>query len=483
MFNKFIFPVLLSLISLPLLSFSNGPVKHKVIIDTDCAPDDLRAINLMLSSPSTEVLAITSEDGVLEPEDGYMKIHALLKEHGHQGIQTSQGIISKNKAPFSRKIAKEVEWGKELISYEEPLEIKEFLINAIEKEKGPVEFVCMGPMTNVANAVLMKSSIKQKISRIIWFDQCQPGVSWTNYGTNCLSADYMLKTQIPIHRIITGENPVEFSEEFLEQIGEIQTPYAQSIYQSHSKDTIRKEMAEGNFKLYDDLVALYLYYPELFTTDTIIREKQEHVVRLKESAKIKDAYLEQLHKYNNLQSIVYKNFPIDSSLYGDDIRDMVNETLNKFGLREWRAITLTGEIHNHLEIYSLIGAKMGIRALEYFRALPGEITITTFCGQTPPLSCINDGLQVACGTTLGKGSIKIREKGILPRAKFEYKNRAMEIKLKTEYYNKTQEAIKKASNEYSKGSPSYWRVIRQKSIQYWKNWDRKDIFNISKVTD
>ena len=476
------FVLLFLLIALPLFSLTQESIKHRVIIDTDCAPDDLRAINLLLSSRSTEVLAITSEDGVLEPDEGYLRIISLLKDHGHEGIRTSQGIITNNDAPELRGLAKATDWGNEPISYEKPQEVKEFLVKIIEAEEQPVEIIATGPLTNIANAVLMMPSIKKQISRIIWFDQCQPEVKWSRDGMDCMSGKYLLKTQIPVYRIMAGKNAPEFSKSFFKEIGKTQTPYARKIYSSHLKDTIMEKIGEGTFRLWDDLTAMYLYYPELFTTDTTSVDSANYVVRLKEDSDIKARYLEHLRAYSHLESTVFQDFPIDTSYYRKDIREIVKETVDKYGIREWRAVTLTEEIHNRLGLNSIVGAKMGIRALEYFRTTPGNLSVTSYCGSKPPLSCINDGLQVACGTTVGQGNIEIVDDAILPKAAFRYEGRVIEIQLKSKYYKQIQGEIEKAKQNHAFPSEAYWNAMRKKSLEYWKNLDRKELFQVSETS-
>ncbi|MCF8336297.1 MAG: hypothetical protein K9H65_06820, partial [Bacteroidales bacterium] len=239
----------------------------------------------------------------------------------------------------------------------------------------------------------------------------------------------------------------------------------------------------GNFKLWDDLTAIYLYYPELFTTDTTNSESIHYTVTVKDNKNVKAKYLEHLRSYNDFSSIVFQNFPVDSNFYRKDIRSFMKETIDKYGIREWRAVVLTEEIHNHLGLNSIVGAKMGIRAMVYFRTMPGNLTVTSYCGNTPPLSCINDGLQVSCGTTMGQGNIKITDEGILPKAEFQYNNSTVEIQLKSRYYKKIREEIEKTKENYDFPSESYWKAIRKKSLSYWRNWDRKQIFQVSKKND
>ena len=92
------------------------------------------------------------------------------------------------------------------------------------------------------------------------------------------------------------------------------------------------------------------------------------------------------------------------------IEAMAERTIARWGKEEWRAVILTNEIHGHIGIYSTIGAKMGIYALELLSRLCNkaeELKVLSFAGSRPPVSCFHDGLQISTGATLGHGSIKI----------------------------------------------------------------------------
>ena len=69
---------------------------------------------------------------------------------------------------------------------------------------------------------------------------------------------------------------------------------------------------------------------------------------------------------------VLKSFLLPADFYADDVRDIVGNCIQRYGEEEWRAVTLTNEIHGHLGIYSTLGAKMGIRARELFRERGAE---------------------------------------------------------------------------------------------------------------
>lgn len=452
-----------------------------VIIDTDCAPDDFRAINYFLSDPELEIKAITSVDGTIEPEEGYIRINALLKDLGHEGIRTSQGILTRNNPPQWRSIAKSISWGEPLVSYKQPKEIKEFLVTIIDESSSPVDVICMGPLTNIANAILMKPSIKKEINRIVWFDQCRSDDKNTNYGMDCPSADYILKTQIPIFRVKTGEKPQSFQPALLKKMQKIQTPYAQKIVRTHSADSIQKALETGHLKIWDDLTALFFFYPELFETDKSQVNKQGNIVTLKEPGNLQDNLLRLLHRSNQQQPTVLQHFPADTNAYQKDLGPHIQEIIQKNGLQEWKASILTHELHHHVGIYSVIGAKMGIRAVNYFHTTADHLQIYSDCGTNPPLSCMNDGIQAGSGCTLGNGKYHITNGNTFPRITVKYYNRKIDIKLASSYHNQIREIIQKGEQQYSTDSEEYWDYVRKNTFSIWKNWDRNSIFRISET--
>jgi len=478
--NYLLYLLLILFIYLPTQNYAGEPSKNPVIIDTDCGPDDFRAINYFLSDTETEILAITSEDGILEPEEGYLKIQALLKDFGHEGIPASQGIISKNKAPAWRNIAKSIQWGKPLISYSQPTEVKEFLVQTIIQEEHPVDIICMGPLTNIANAIIMEPSIKKEINRIIWFDQCQPDNKWTNYGMDCLSGDYLLDSQIPVYRIKAGDEPVDFDKSLLEKIGNINSPYAQKIYQSHSADSLMDKIEKKHLKIWDDLAAMFYFYPELFQIDKNPEDTTGNIVQLKEEDMLHDKLLESLNKYNNGKRTVLKSVPVDSGYYQGDLALHIDEIIQRHGIQEWEAVVITNEMHHHLGVYSIIGAKMGIRILEYFRAQPGEVKIESYIGTNPPTSCMNDGIQVATGSTVGNGNYKLEDPSPFPMIRATYKGQTIEVNLESDIYKKIKGIIKQGVDKYGMKTNKYWSFIREMSIQEWKELNRKSIFEINK---
>ena len=66
--------IILYLLVFTALSVWSKPLpvksKHTIIIDTDCAIDDMRAISLLLSRPEITIKAVLLSDGSLSPNEG-----------------------------------------------------------------------------------------------------------------------------------------------------------------------------------------------------------------------------------------------------------------------------------------------------------------------------------------------------------------------------------------------------------------------------
>lgn len=65
--------------------------KYDIIIDTDCAVDDLRAITMLCALKEVNIKAIITSDGTLSPEIGARKIKALLQSLGRLNVPVGIG--------------------------------------------------------------------------------------------------------------------------------------------------------------------------------------------------------------------------------------------------------------------------------------------------------------------------------------------------------------------------------------------------------
>jgi pyrimidine-specific ribonucleoside hydrolase len=473
---------LLMIISSAVFAHS-GKARFHVIIDTDGGPDDLRAICMILASPEFEVLAITTSDGLLRPEEVYVKVKALLKDFGHEGIPVGYGKTVNKNVSQCHSVCSAVNWGNEngiqLPQFPNAIEL---LKTEIESEDEKVIIICMGPMTNMSE-IIADANLKSQIDKILWYSDDARAKSGFNYELDKTAAKAFIESDIQKQIVSSKDNPeLLLTFTFLEKIAEINNPYAKKIAESHNCTEIAEKIKNENYKIWDELLAISLLKPELFeilestNSTTYLKPKQIS------TDSIFSSYLEILNSKNSNENKVFKTFPLSPELYSDDVRAEMNEIIKRHGITEFRAGVLTNELHGHLGIYAIIGVKMGIRVRQYFNISVDDIFVTSYAGSKPPVSCMNDGLQVSTGGTIGHGLISISDEELRrPQADFRFKNKTVSLRLKDEYWNMIKTDVKSTIDRCGNLTPAYWEELRGHAIRYWKEFDRMEIFEIREM--
>ena len=176
---------------------------------------------------------------------------------------------------------------------------------------------------------------------------------------------------------------------------------------------------------------------------------------------------------------ILKSFLLPQDLYADDVAEIAPDCIRQYGEEEWRSVILTNEIHGHLGIYSTLGAKMGLRARDLFReqGLDEPVSVLSWAGSTPPVSCLNDGLQVSTGASMGHGLFAVAPEGKEPsvKARFTAGPLSLEICLKPEYEELIKADIEKGVALYGHSS-RYWEYVRGLALRYWRDMDRTQVF-------
>jgi pyrimidine-specific ribonucleoside hydrolase len=120
---------------------------------------------------------------------------------------------------------------------------------------------------------------------------------------------------------------------------------------------------------------------------------------------------------------------------------------------------------------------MGIRAREILEAPFDALKVISHAGNRPPLSCMNDGLQVSTGASLGRGTISVSDEQPAPAASFIYGNSKLRLTVKEDYKAAIRKDIKAAVSRYGGLNAEYFAHIRGLSIRYWLDLDRMKLFN------
>jgi pyrimidine-specific ribonucleoside hydrolase len=486
--KRFIFTLFLFLIFIPCLNAHT--YKVPLLVDTDMALDDMRTLVMLLNSDMADIRLIVSSDGAASPRAGADNIKRLLKYFERQDTDVGIGRALDKPAPPWRSWSENPGWlGPIPTSGFSALPAVQAVLKTLNTTDCEVVYLCLGPLTNLADALRSDPGIKKKISRVIFFGGLpgDPDPGW-NYTRDPESAEFAYKSGVNIYSLYIHEKKLlPFDQKLTDRIRRIDTPAARMVTALHKTPTISRLLSEGHFRVWDEMTAIFINSPSLFRFGPT---EISDVMRLTDfqADKIQDAYVKLIGHGADFhldvrKAVVLNDFPSDPLLFREDLRPHVEEIIRKYGFEEWKACILTNEFHRHLGIYSIIGAKMGIRAREILEAPFDTLEVLSFAGNRPPLSCMNDGLQVSTGASLGRGTIRLSEGKPRPAVAFVHKNRKISLIIKEEIVEKIKSDIQSALKKYGGLNPEYFTHIRELSIRYWHDLDRKKIFDEIRAHD
>ncbi len=450
--------------------------RHYVIVDTDAGIDDIKAISMLLASPDVRVLAISISPGALNAQAGYRKIKSLLNSYYHEGIPVGINRSCGFKSPDFPN-ALEARWGDEtLVNPADAPESIDMLREIFSIEKNKVSMICLGGLSTAASALKQIPQTRESIRQIIWSADGFSDKMGFNFKIDPKSAASVIGGGIPVS-VVKSAGSVEFYDHSLiGRISEINNVYSGMISKFLKSEEGRNH--EFSFSLVDDAVPVYLHYPALFSTDST--EKGIEAVP-DDISQIKDKTIKIFRGETVERNQVIKELPVTPSFYFNDIESSVSEIINKYGPDEWTSGVIANELHRHLGVFAIAGVKMGIRAREYFDTGVDEFKVTSFAGSMPPLSCMNDGLQVSTGATPGHGLLTVKSDSLAPAAIFTYMNRKIKLTLKPDIAAMISNELSEINFVYGLDSDIYWELVRKNSIKYWLKLDRHDIFIIEKL--
>ncbi|MEE4114941.1 MAG: nucleoside hydrolase [Marinilabiliaceae bacterium] len=462
--------IVLIFVSLSLFSHPWQP-SHYVVIDTDAGIDDMRAISMLLASDDVQILGIIISGGALSPYDGYKKVKSMLNAYHHEGIPVAMNY---NRRGSDMPVPLAVRWGNEDIPVPETNGFNTLCKNILSYRDKSFKLISLASL-NSADQLLSTGILPaDRLSEIIWSNNSLNNLDGFNAGIDIKSARGIIKGDVKL--TVVGYPSSDFYDQsFLMRLQETKTPYAQKIFETavSSPDLQNHTYAA---RANDEMTAIYLFYPELFSNTAV---KQHSFCKPLPGSDLKGAALKILGGTDarGLQTI--KQLPADPGFYQEDLGPFLDEIISKHGDEEWRAAVLTNEIHQHLGIYSIVGVKMGIRAREFFKVGVDQMKVVSYAGSEPPLSCLNDGIQVSTGATIGHGLIEVQTENTGPAVKFSYMGKSITIKLKDELAAELKVELQDLVLVNGLDSDIYWELLRQRAILYWKNLDRNEIFEIS----
>lgn len=119
-------------------------------------------------------------------------------------------------------------------------------------------------------------------------------------------------------------------------------------------------------------------------------------------------------------------------------------------MREFTNLDLARSYHGHLGPFLVIGIKMGNRAI---RELQPEdcfqLHADVYCPESPPPSCIIDGIQLSTGCTMGKRNIShiISPEEVRVVITNKATGRGVEMKLNSEFIQNATRLLREVGEE------------------------------------
>lgn len=256
------------------------PDKRKIIIDTDPGQDDAVAILLALASPELDVIGITAVAGNVPlklTEKNALKICELA---GRRDVKVFSGAIRPLVRPLVTAEHVHGKTGLDGPDLPEPtMTLQEqhavdFIVETLMREElGTVTLCPLGPLTNVALALIREPKIAPRIKEIVlmgggFFEggNVTPAAEFNIY-VDPHAADVVFRSGVPIvvmpldvtHKALTTAKRVEAFRTMGSKVGDA-TAALLDFFERFDEE---KYGTDGG-PLHDPCVIAYLLKPELF---------------------------------------------------------------------------------------------------------------------------------------------------------------------------------------------------------------------------
>ncbi len=475
-------PLLAAVLMLVVIPAS-GHTGSPVIVDTDMAADDARALALLLASRQLHVAAVVTSDGASPPEAGATNVCRMLRFLKLDGVAVGAGRPLADPAPPFRLNATGLDWAQlgepaiPLMGLQRAASVIQLILRVAPQR---VLYVCLGPLTNLADALDAKPELAEKIEALIW-SGTPPGAAQPDYNAR-RDPEALKKVAAAGLRVEAVHWPDEaaapvLDSALLNELRTVNSPAAKLIMLLHSTGRGAELARAGHLRLWDDLVALRLLKSSLVTTSPIKNQPDWREVTPLDAGAVRNALPAALQGLPPRATVVLADFPaIDPANLLPDVREVAPPIVARHGLEEWKAAVLTSELHRHLGTYSIVGAKMGLRAREFFNVALDELRVESHAGLQPPLSCVNDGLQVATGASLGRGTITVITNAPACEAVFSFGALRLRLRLKPEFEKRIATDMAELVKRHGGTTPAYFGAVRGVSLQHWLNFDRNTMF-------
>jgi pyrimidine-specific ribonucleoside hydrolase len=464
-------------------------MRAPLIVDTDLALDDVRALALITGLQHYDLRAVVTSDGICPPAASLGRLPGLFRYLKAPLPLLGAGRALSQKPPAWRKICGAAYWSRlPTAPPPKPRTALEALSQVLQNATEPVTYLCLGPMSNLAELLEHKPKLAAKIGSVVYLgalpDAKRSG--FDNTSRDLKAASKVFGSGLTIYAMPKEAGAgLNLDGKLLEALAALNSPAARLVQWQTADPMVRSHAPAQGLPMWDELIVLWLHDPSLAVTKPTRYSRVQILSGLDKEA-VRLAYLElasdRPEGLEPRRAVLFNRFPSDPAMFRPDVAPLVLPIIARHGLEEYKAALITNELHRHLGLLSIVGAKMGIRARELLHANLDEVKVKSEAGLKPPLSCLNDGLQASTGASLGRGTISMKNGPPRVAALFSNGKVAWRLELKPEVRAKIQKQIKDAVQRFPGLTPRYFQEVRRMALKGWLEMDRREIFIETNLT-
>jgi inosine-uridine nucleoside N-ribohydrolase len=445
----------------------------RLVVDCDAGLDDLVALALALQHARVEMTAVVATEGALGRDEAALAVERLLHRMNRSDVGVFLGAGGGGEPPPFRATATDLV--RRALDSEAPVLRRPLAPHAYAKEGRKTTVLVLGPLTSLAAALREEPGIREGIEEVIVAGPADPAESW-NLSRDPEALATLAASGLPCEFVATGEEARK-----PERWGEPGTwarataPAETFLRHLLSIPDVRGHYLTSLGPLHDELA--FLYYAE----SKAFREtgtKGEFAAADRDA--VLETFLRMLRRGRQAnRRVVLADRPLPDEMLRQDVRARRRSIVAKNGEVEWFSELLMNEIHEHLGAYSVIGVKMGLRAAEILNAPRHAMIVTSRVPAGPPVSCMNDGLIVGTGCTVGRDLFRHEPgKPGEVRATFSYNGREVTLTLKPAYRARIRDTIRGLLEKHTLEDEEYWTGVRELGLTIWEDWHRLDLFEV-----
>jgi len=265
--------------ALPGFALPRAGASGRIILDTDPGVDDAMAIFLALRSPELQVEAITVVAGNVPLSLTLPNALRLVEIAGRPDIPVAAGAS----APLVRRLvtAKYAHGNNGLggVDFPEP-KLKpvsesavQLMSRLIHSSPGEISIVAVGPLTNVATALVSDPSLASKIRNIVVMGGSLTGGNITpaaefNFYVDPEAARIVFDSGVPLTMVgLNVTNRVQIHDEQIRVLEARQTPVSQAAgkIMRATLDRWQKERQLSGFGMHDPVTVAQVIDPTILT--------------------------------------------------------------------------------------------------------------------------------------------------------------------------------------------------------------------------